>query len=49
MRGSPLRYLDLMQGRKPHLLVGIRNNLGACGKTDHDDTVGDLAGDFWRK
>jgi hypothetical protein len=29
MRGSPLRYLDLMQGRKPHLLVGIPNNLGA--------------------
>jgi RHS repeat-associated protein len=25
----PLRYLDLMRGHKPHLLVGIRNNLGA--------------------
>ncbi len=26
---SPLRYVDLMGGHKPHLLVGIRNNLGA--------------------
>lgn len=25
----PLRYLDLMGGNKPHLLVGARNNLGA--------------------
>ena len=24
-----LRYLDLMDGRKPHLLVQVRNNLGA--------------------
>jgi RHS repeat-associated protein len=27
--GSPLRFVDLMGGRKPHLLVGVRNNLGA--------------------
>jgi RHS repeat-associated protein len=27
--GSPLRYVDLMGGDKPHLLVGTRNNLGA--------------------
>ncbi len=27
--GSPLRYVDLMGGRKPHLLVRIANNLGA--------------------
>jgi RHS repeat-associated protein len=28
-RHRPLRYLDLMSGQKPHLLVGIKNNLGA--------------------
>ncbi|HXR61613.1 MAG TPA: SpvB/TcaC N-terminal domain-containing protein, partial [Solirubrobacterales bacterium] len=27
--GSPLRYVDLMGGRKPHLLTRVRNNLGA--------------------
>jgi RHS repeat-associated protein len=27
--GRPLRYLDLMGGRKPHLLNRVRNNLGA--------------------
>ncbi|MFC9436395.1 SpvB/TcaC N-terminal domain-containing protein [Nocardia sp. NPDC057030] len=26
---SPLRYLDLMGGQKPHLLVTVKNNLGA--------------------
>ncbi|MFG2753509.1 SpvB/TcaC N-terminal domain-containing protein [Streptomyces xanthophaeus] len=26
---SPLRYLDLMGGTKPHLLTRVRNNLGA--------------------
>ncbi len=26
---QPLRYIDLMGGEKPHLLIGIRNNLGA--------------------
>jgi RHS repeat-associated protein len=25
----PLRYIDLMGGQKPHLLVGTRNNMGA--------------------
>jgi RHS repeat-associated protein len=25
----PVRYVDLMGGRKPHLLVGVANNLGA--------------------
>ncbi len=25
----PMRYVDLMGGQKPHLLVGINNNLGA--------------------
>lgn len=27
--GRPLRYVDLMGGEKPHLLVQVRNNLGA--------------------
>ncbi len=27
--GAPLRYIDLMGGVKPHLLVATRNNLGA--------------------
>jgi RHS repeat-associated protein len=26
---APLRYIDLMQGQKPHLLTRIQNNLGA--------------------
>jgi RHS repeat-associated protein len=26
---SPFRYIDLMGGQKPHLLVGVVNNLGA--------------------
>ena len=28
-RSAPLRYVDLMGGQKPHLLVRIANNLGA--------------------
>ncbi|MBN1428900.1 MAG: hypothetical protein JXB07_10990 [Anaerolineae bacterium] len=27
--GEPMRYVDLMGGQKPHLLVGVKNNLGA--------------------
>ena len=27
--GRALRYVDLMGGQKPHLLTGVRNNLGA--------------------
>jgi hypothetical protein len=26
---QPFRYIDLMGGQKPHLLVGVKNNLGA--------------------
>ena len=26
---APMRYIDLMNGQKPHLLTGVRNNLGA--------------------
>ena len=25
----PLRYVDLMRGQKPHLLIRVTNNLGA--------------------
>ncbi|SRR6266511_4030886 len=35
-RTQPLRYIDLMGGQKPHLLVRMRNNLGA-------DTIIDYA------
>ena len=27
--GRQMRYVDLMAGTKPHLLIGVRNNLGA--------------------
>ncbi len=27
-RNAPLRYIDLMSSRKPHLMTGYRNNLG---------------------
>ncbi len=33
--GRPLRYLDLMGGHKPHLLIEIRNNLGAVTTLDY--------------
>ena len=26
---APMRYIDLMSGRKPHLLISVKNNLGA--------------------
>ncbi len=26
---EPMRYIDLMGGEKPHLLIGVKNNLGA--------------------
>lgn len=26
--GAPLRYVDLMNGRKPHIMVAYRNNMG---------------------
>jgi len=26
---SPVRYIDLMSGQKPHLLISVKNNLGA--------------------
>lgn len=31
----PLRYLDLMGGQKPHLLVEVNNNLGATTKIQY--------------
>ena len=27
-RGAPLKYIDLMDGKKPHLMTGYKNNLG---------------------
>ncbi|MEO0572879.1 MAG: SpvB/TcaC N-terminal domain-containing protein [Bacteroidota bacterium] len=27
-RGVPLKYIDLMQGKKPHIMTSYRNNLG---------------------
>ncbi len=27
--GLPMQYVDLMGGQKPHLLIGVKNNLGA--------------------
>ena len=32
---QPMRYIDLMAGRKPHLLVGVKNNLGAETHVDY--------------
>lgn len=26
--GAPLKYIDLMSGKKPHVLIGYKNNLG---------------------
>jgi RHS repeat-associated protein len=31
----PMRYLDLMGGRKPHLMVEMRNNLGTVTTVDY--------------
>jgi RHS repeat-associated protein len=33
--GRPLRYIDLMRGQKPHLLVHVINNLGAETKVHY--------------
>jgi RHS repeat-associated protein len=33
--GKPLGYIDLMDGQKPHLLVGVRNNLGAETRVEY--------------
>lgn len=32
---GPLKYIDLMRGRKPHLLTGYRNNLGKEVRLDY--------------
>ncbi len=31
----PLRYLDLMDGRKPHLLIEVKNNMGATTRVEY--------------
>jgi RHS repeat-associated protein len=35
---SPLRYVDLMGGRKPYLLSGWRNNLGAETRLEYESS-----------
>jgi YD repeat-containing protein len=37
--GMPLRYVDLMDGTKPHLLSTVRNNLGAETHVTHAPTT----------
>lgn len=32
---TPVQYIDLMGGQKPHLLTGIRNNLGAQTRIEY--------------
>jgi RHS repeat-associated protein len=32
---TPMRYVDLMGGQKPHLLIGTRNNLGAETRVEY--------------
>lgn len=34
-RNAPLRYIDLMGSRKPHLMTGYRNNLGKEVRLDY--------------
>jgi RHS repeat-associated protein len=36
---APLRYLDLMSGRKPHLLIEARDNLGAVTAIEYQPST----------
>jgi RHS repeat-associated protein len=36
---APLRYLDLMSGRKPHLLIEARDNLGAVTTIEYQPST----------
>jgi RHS repeat-associated protein len=50
--GRQLRYLDLMGGRKPHLLTTIANNLGAVSRITYSSSArfrleDELAGRPW--
>ena len=36
---DPLRYLDLMGNQKPHLLVGVENNLGARTRVEYTSST----------
>ena len=36
---APLRYVDLMGGSKPHLLVGVENNMGARTRIDYTSST----------
>jgi RHS repeat-associated protein len=34
-RGQPMRYIDLMGGKKPHLLTMVKNNMGAETRVEY--------------
>jgi len=36
---APLKYLDLMSGRKPHLLIEVRDNLGAVTSIEYQPST----------
>ena len=38
--GAPLKYIDLMNGKKPHVLIGYRNNLGKEVSLDYTSSTG---------
>lgn len=49
---APLRYIDLMGGKKPHLMTGYRNNLGKEVRLDYTPSTrlyieDELAGRPW--
>ena len=37
--GAPLKYIDLMNGKKPHVLIGYRNNLGKEVSLDYTSST----------
>lgn len=37
--GAPLKYIDLMSGKKPHVLIGYRNNLGKEVSLDYTSSA----------
>ena len=51
-KGAPLKYIDLMQGKKPHILVGYKNNLGMEAQLEYTPSTqfyiqDKLAGNPW--
>ncbi len=43
--GRPMRYIDLMGGKKPHLLVSIKNNLGLETRLEYASSTRFYLGD----